>query len=137
MFMARAANRTVIEGYYNELWIKRNFALVDQISFRGSLGIEVRGRAAFRDYTRRIQNTFPDFHNRVEELVSENDREVARLTYTGTHHGEILVMAGRRISYAGAASESRIPRSPRAGLSAIWTDCVTSSGPKPQVCQVM
>ena len=115
MFMARVVNRTVIERYYKELWNQWNFALVDQLlndqisfhglPFRGSLGVEMRGRAAFRDYMRRVQSTFPDFHNRVEELVSENDRVVARLTHTGTHHGEILGMAptGRRISYAGAA----------------------------------
>jgi hypothetical protein len=75
MFMARAANRTVIEGYYNELWIKRNFALVDQISFRGSLGIEVRGRAAFRDYTRRIQTRFQIF---ITELKSWFPRMIGK-----------------------------------------------------------
>src|SRR5262249_14013853 len=44
-------------------------------------------------------------HNRVEELVAEGDRVVARLTYTGTHAGALLGIAptGRRVSYAGVA----------------------------------
>jgi len=37
-----------------------------------------------------VRRAFPDFHNRVEELVAEGDKVVARLTYTGTHRGELF-----------------------------------------------
>src|SRR5262249_22837350 len=73
--------------------------------FRGSLGVAVRGREEFRRYVGLVRAAFPDFHNDVEELVAEGERVVARLTYTGTHRGELFGIAptGRRVSYAGMA----------------------------------
>jgi len=53
----------------------------------------------------RVQHAFPDFQNRINQMVAEDDCVVARLTYTGTHRGEIfgIPATGKRISYAGAA----------------------------------
>jgi predicted ester cyclase len=79
--------------------------IAEQISFRGSLGMSVHGRGAFLGYMQTVQRAFPDFHNRIEELIAEGDRVVARLTYTGTHHGELfgIEATGRRVTYAGVA----------------------------------
>jgi len=103
-------NKILVQRYYDEMWNTWNFALTDEllsaeISFRGSLGAEVRGRSAFCEYMRRVQNAFPDFHNKIEKLVSEGDQVVARLQYTGTHRGEMFGVrpSGKSISYAGAA----------------------------------
>jgi steroid delta-isomerase-like uncharacterized protein len=105
-----SANKALIQRYYNELWNTWNFALADEllaadISFRGSLGAEMRGREAFRCYMRQVQAAFPDFHNSIEQLVEESDHIVGRLTYSGTHLGEIfgVLPTGRQISYGGAA----------------------------------
>ncbi len=104
------SNKKLIERFYSELWNEWKFALAEelldeQIAFRGSLGAEMRGRAAFCNYMRRVRDAFPDFHNKIEEMVAENNRVVARLTYTGTHRGKIFGVAptGRAIKYAGAA----------------------------------
>lgn len=93
--MSEEPNKKLILRYYHEMWNKWNFALTHgliakEISFRGSLGPEMRGRVAFCDYMRCVQAAFPDFHNEVQEMVAEGDRVVARLMYTGTHRGEIL-----------------------------------------------
>jgi steroid delta-isomerase-like uncharacterized protein len=108
--MSEQENKNLVARYYKELWNKWNFALVDELlakefSFRGSLGTGMRGRAAFCDYMRRVQVIFPDFCNEIEEMVADRNRAVARLTYTGTHRGEIFGVAptGKRVSYAGAA----------------------------------
>ena len=108
--MSDQANKTLIERYYGELWNKWDFGFADvlldeRISFRGSLGAEMRGRSAFCDYMRRVREAFPDFHNEIEEMIAKNDRVVARLSYTGTHRGEIFGVAptGKKIKYAGAA----------------------------------
>ena len=57
------------------------------------------------DYVRLIRRGFPDFSNHVEETITQGDRTFARLTYRGTHRGEVLGVpaTGRRVEYAGAA----------------------------------
>ena len=52
-----------------------------------------------------VRRAFPDFHNHIEELVAEDNKVVARLTYTGTHHGVLFGIGptGKRVTYAGVA----------------------------------
>ena len=108
--MTAHQNKGLIRRYYNAMWNTWDFAraeelLAEDIKFRGSLGQETRGRAAFCDYMRRVQRAFPDFHNSIEELVAEQDRVVVRLSYTGTHRGAIFGVAPTKstIRYAGVA----------------------------------
>jgi steroid delta-isomerase-like uncharacterized protein len=108
--MSQQANKNLVARYYDEMWNKWNFALVDEllakeISFRGSLGTETHGRTAVCNYMRRVQGAFPDFRNEIDEMIAQRNRVFTRLTYTGTHRGEIfdVVPTGRKVSYAGAA----------------------------------
>ena len=103
-------NRRLIERYYNEMWNQWNFGLVGElisprVKFHGSVGVSVQGLDGFRGYMRFIQAAFPDFHNTLEETVVEGDRVAARLTYRGTHRGEIfgVAPAGRAVTYDGLA----------------------------------
>jgi steroid delta-isomerase-like uncharacterized protein len=103
-------NKLLIRRFFDEMWNPWNFAKADEllapeIKFRGTLGAELKGRDAFRAYMRQVQAAFPDFHNRILEMTSENDRVVARTIYRATHRGEIFGLAptGKSISYAGAA----------------------------------
>jgi steroid delta-isomerase-like uncharacterized protein len=105
-----AQNKALVLRYYEEMWNHWNFALVDElvdegIAFRGSLGSKAHGREGFKEYMRAVRHAFPDFHNQVEELIAEGDRVVARLTYTGTHEGELFGIGPthRQVSYAGVA----------------------------------
>jgi predicted ester cyclase len=79
--------------------------LSEDLQFRGSLGQSKHGHAEFGDYVDLIQRAFPDFSNEVEEIISEGDKAFAKLSYRGTHRGEIFGIAptGRVIQYAGAA----------------------------------
>ena len=108
--MQAESYKDLVRRYYELLWNRWNFALADEliaeaVVFRGSLGVSVQGREDFKEYMRAIRRAFPDFHNRIEELIAENDRVAARLTYTGTHQGNVLGIAptGRRVNYAGVA----------------------------------
>lgn len=103
-------NKELIRRYYAEMWNPWNFDLAGEllspeISFRGSLGTETRGRAAFCDYMRKVRAAFPDFHNSIEAIAAEENSVAARLQYTGTHEGELFGIAAthRKIAYAGAA----------------------------------
>ncbi len=104
------SNRRLIEKYYHELWNEWNFALAGElisptVKFHGSVGIAVEGLDGFRDYMNLIRAAFPDFHNTIEEVVAEQNRVAARLTYRGTHRGRIFGVAptGRSIHYDGLA----------------------------------
>lgn len=107
---AEEQNKNLIRHYYEEMWNNWNFHLAErilapEIAFHGSLGVTTRGIAAFCRYMQTVRDAFPDFHNTIEELVAENQHVVARLTYGGTHQGEIFGIAptGKKITYAGAA----------------------------------
>jgi len=100
----------VVRRFYDELWNEWRLELIDEllveeVRFRGSLGSVVIGRRAFRDYVEGVRRAFPDWHNRVDELFTADDRVVARLTWSGTHRGELLGVppTGRRLSYIGVA----------------------------------
>ncbi len=104
------ANRRLIERYYCELWNEWNFGLADElispfVKFHGSVGVSVEGLDGFREYMLLIRSAFPDFHNTIEELLDDDDRVAARLTYRGTHRGQIFGVAptGRAIQYDGLA----------------------------------
>ena len=103
-------NKDLIRRYYAEVWNRWDEAVIDEIidpdiQFRGSLGVTVAGRSKFRGYVAQVRAAFPDFPNHVEELVAEGDGVMARLTYSGTHLGELYGAAptGKRVEYGGIA----------------------------------
>jgi steroid delta-isomerase-like uncharacterized protein len=101
---------TLIERFYYEMWNRFDKTLLPELvtadlRFRGSLGQQKVGRREFAEYVDFVQAAFPDFTNQIDELISEGDRAVARLTYRGTHQGELFGIGptGRKVTYAGAA----------------------------------
>jgi predicted ester cyclase len=103
-------NRRLIQRFYFEMWNRFDKAVIPEIlsgdlRFRGSLGQCKNGHAEFGEYVDFIQRAFPDFTNEIEEIISEGDKAFVRLTFRGTHRGEIFGIAptGRPIHYAGAA----------------------------------
>ena len=76
-----------------------------EISFRGSLGQHKKGYKELGEYVDFIRTAFPDFHNEVIETISQGNRTFARLSYTGTHKGELFGIkpTGRKVQYSGAA----------------------------------
>ena len=108
--MPAEANRALVETFFNVMWNTwseetARAILTADIDFRGSIGLHVNGHEGFLRYMQTIRDAFPDFHNHIEDIIATDDRAVARLTYSGTHRGELLGRAptGRRIEYAGVA----------------------------------
>jgi len=102
--------KSLIRRYYSELWNEWSTAAIEElispsIVFRGSIGTAVNGIEEFKRYVNRIRAAFPDFHNHLDELIGEDDKVVARLTYTGTHRGELFGFSGtnKKITYSGIA----------------------------------
>lgn len=103
-------NKDLIRRYYADLWNRWDDAAVDEIiapdiEFRGSLGVTVSGRDGFRGYVAQVRAAFPDFHNQIDELLAEGGTVAARLTYSGTHQGQLYGAAptGKRVEYGGGA----------------------------------
>jgi steroid delta-isomerase-like uncharacterized protein len=105
-----SANAAIVERFYHELWNRWDLAVADEIiaedvRFRGSLGVTLRGREAFKGYVESTRAAFPDWHNAIDELLAIEDRVIARLTWTGTHRGPLFGVepTGNRVIYLGAA----------------------------------
>jgi len=103
-------NKQLARRWWEELWNRWEFELAREIAapditFRGSLGRTMTGLAELHEYMRAVRAAFPDFHNQIEEMVAEGDRVAARLTFSGTHRGELFGFAptGRHMRYAAAA----------------------------------
>ncbi len=108
--MSRSSNIRLIETWYHRMWNqwdKTAFEeiLTPDIAFRGSLGQVKRGYGGISEYMDLIRAAFPDFTNHIQEIISERDKAFARLSYAGTHEGEIFGIAPTRkkIAYSGAA----------------------------------
>ena len=59
-------NKQIIRRYYHELWNKWNLALANEliasdVSFRGSLAVEVQGLEGFKSYVNMVRAAFPRF----------------------------------------------------------------------------
>ncbi len=103
-------HKQLIRRYYHELWNEWNLALANKliasdVSFRGSFAVEVQGLEGFKSYVNMVRAAFSDFHNTIEDLIAEDNKVVARLTYNATHRGEIFGVAptGKEIEYSGVA----------------------------------
>jgi steroid delta-isomerase-like uncharacterized protein len=103
------ANIAVVRRFYEELWNRGDLAVAHEllepdIRFRGSLGTLIEGLRAFMRYVEQTRAAFPDWHNRIDELIATDEKVVARMTWTGTHRGEFLGVrpTGRTVTYVGA-----------------------------------
>ena len=103
-------NERVVRRFYDELWNRWDLAVAEElvaadIRFRGSLGTELRGIGDLRRYVEQVRAAFGDWHNRIDDLIVASDQVVTRMTWSGTHRGELLGVAptGRSVGYAGAA----------------------------------
>lgn len=103
-------NEATVRRFYDELWNRWRLEVADEIvstalRFRGSLGTVCEGRDAFKRYVEGVRAAFPDWHNRIDDLLASGDRVVTRMTWTGTHRGALagIEPTGARVEYGGAA----------------------------------
>jgi steroid delta-isomerase-like uncharacterized protein len=103
-------NKAVIERFYGELWNRWQLRIAgeivsDTIRFRGSLGTVHTGRGEVKRYIETVRAAFPDWHNRIDEILVIGDRVVTRMTWSGTHRGALggVAATGAHVEYSGAA----------------------------------
>lgn len=100
----------LVRVFYEVLWNSWDDGAIEEVLapdflFRGSLGEETKGRWGWRQYRDTIRAGAADFHNEIVDLIAQERRAAARLSYTGTHTGPLLGLGptGRRFEYQGAA----------------------------------
>src|ERR1035441_4480186 len=88
-----SANKAVVLRSEAELWSKGNLTVADELyspdfvcHFVGA--IEWKGLSGIKRAVQSHRASFPDWHEKVEDVIAEGDRVVIRITSTGTQRGE-------------------------------------------------
>ncbi len=101
-------NRLLVYRFYHELWNNWQFDIISDLLspdliFHGSLGTQKTGHEGFIEYANQVRSAFPDFKNSVEDIIAEEQKVAACLTFQGTHEGKIFGIepTGRTIQFVG------------------------------------
>jgi steroid delta-isomerase-like uncharacterized protein len=104
-------NETLMRRFYEEILNKGNLAVADALvasrfvehiplPFPGQPTI---GPEAIKWLVTRFRTVFPDLHATIEDLLAVDDKVAVRVTWTGTHEGQILGVhpTGKRVKVTG------------------------------------
>jgi len=98
-------NKAVILRSEAELWSKGNLAVADELYSPEFVCHFIAGRAwrglqGIKGAVQSHRTSFPDWNERVDDIVAEGDRVAIRITSTGTQLGEFegLAPTGRKIT---------------------------------------
>ena len=86
-------NKSVVLRAEAELWNKGNLAAADELYSPDFvchfvIGPEWRGVQGIKDVVAQHRRSFPDWNEKVEDIIAEGDKVVIRFTSTGTQEGE-------------------------------------------------
>jgi steroid delta-isomerase-like uncharacterized protein len=100
----------LVEQFYTRIW---NRGDLDDISdllaidfrFRGSLGTELRGHDAFKQYVRSVRESLSDYSCEILACVAEGERAFAKMSFSGRHTGLFrgYEPTGKIVQWLGAA----------------------------------
>lgn len=100
----------LVEAFYERIWNDGDLDAVSELlagdfSFRGSLGVELQGRDAFKDYVRSVHRALASYRCDVLACVAEGEQAFAKMRFSGTHQAEFRGYSptGMKVSWLGAA----------------------------------
>jgi steroid delta-isomerase-like uncharacterized protein len=92
--MSTEDNKTVVHQFLEELFNKRNLAIVDALCATNivnhGLGPEASGIEGTRRSAAMYLAAFPDLHFTFEDFIAEGDKVMVRWTASGTQKGELM-----------------------------------------------
>jgi steroid delta-isomerase-like uncharacterized protein len=101
---------SLVEAFYSRIWNQGDLAATSDLlavdfCFRGSLGAELRGADAFKDYVRSVRGALSDYHCEILECVSEGNRAFAKMRFSGIHVASFrgYPPTGKPVHWLGAA----------------------------------
>ena len=87
-------HRALFERWFEELWNKKNYAITRELVHpdfmaHGAGGQDIRqGPDGVAEMVRTWHKAFPDGHMTIDDIITENDLSVIRMTFRGTHLDE-------------------------------------------------
>jgi steroid delta-isomerase-like uncharacterized protein len=88
-------NKDVIKRFWEEVFNKRKFDLIDDLFtkdyvYHGAAGQDVRGGENLKGFLTMYFNAFPDLRAEVEDIFGEGDKILSRAMCRGTHKGQLM-----------------------------------------------
>jgi predicted SnoaL-like aldol condensation-catalyzing enzyme len=109
--MSTEENKALVRRLVEEVWNQGNLAIFDELYapdfiFHDPGLPHVRTREEDKQWIAGILKAFPDFHITIDDLITEGDQVVVRLTGRGTNTGDILAPAphpatGKQVTITG------------------------------------
>jgi steroid delta-isomerase-like uncharacterized protein len=101
-------NKATMSRIYEEVFSQGDLGLLDELLADDFVEHEElppgvpQGKGAPRAMMTMMRGAFPDFHARVEELLEDGDKVIARVRFSGTHQGEFMGIpaTGKRFDIA-------------------------------------
>jgi len=98
----------LVQAFYDRIWNAGDTGAADELlaedfAFRGSLGPEMRGRAAFCDYVQMVRAALDRYHCDILDCVTEGDRVFAKMRFSGIHVGPFRATHRPASPYNGLA----------------------------------
>jgi predicted ester cyclase len=80
----------LVKEFYERIWNAGDPAaisdlLAEEFSFRGSLGVDLRGREAFEIYVRFVRSALADYQCEILDCVTEGKQAFAKMQFSGRH----------------------------------------------------
>ena len=93
--MSRAEeHRALFERWFEELWNRKNYAITQELvhpdfTAHGAGGQDIKqGPDGVAEMVRTWHKAFPDGHMAIDDIITEDDISVIRMTFRGTHLDE-------------------------------------------------
>jgi len=113
--MSANANKAIVQRYFTEMIDKRSDHLLDELWSDDCVvhrpEVDVKGREAYRQAFNRAIALYSDFQTSIQNIITENDLVVCRLSHKVTHRngqwpsrlGRHAVTAGQVITWSAIA----------------------------------
>jgi len=105
--MSTEENKAMVRRVWEDVMNKGNLAVADEIMAASYVfhfsGQDYKGPESFKQVVTMYRTAFPDLHMTIEDMFTEGDRVASRVTFTGTHKGDLMGIAatGKQVAIAG------------------------------------
>jgi len=104
-----AENKAIVRRFFEEVVNKGNMAVADELIAQdylehGSPAGQPAGIEGFKQFIALVATAFPDLQVTIEDMISEENKVVVRLTVHGTHTGKLMGAippTGKRAMWTG------------------------------------